>query len=264
MPAAIDHLSIAIGAAEAAGRVISAARRRLVGPVAAESKGQGDWVTAVDREAEAAALAILTTATPDIPVLAEETGGSRGERYWVVDPLDGTTNFVRGFPMVGVSIALVVDGEPHVGVVSAPLLGERWSGRRGEGAVDRSGRLLDIRAMPAGGVTATGFPFRNPERRASYLRVMTRALDRFEDLRRPGAASLDLAYSAAGVWCGFFELNLASWDVAAGALLVREAGGVVTDWSGDPTAWLLSGDIVAGAPAWHERMLSLITETAPG
>jgi myo-inositol-1(or 4)-monophosphatase len=256
-----DLLNLAIAAAESAGLVITAARRTGAA-VAAESKGIGDWVTGVDRQAEAAALAILRMATPEISVVGEETGGEITERCWVVDPLDGTTNFIRGFPMVGVSVALVEAGVPTVGVVLAPEIGERWTSRRGAGAFDRRGRRLDIRGGAAAGVTATGFPFRQPQRHDRYLQVMNAALSEFEDLRRPGAASLDLAYSAAGVWSGFFELGLNLWDLAAGALLIREAGGVVSDWAGDPVAVFQSGDILAGAPAWHERMLSLVARNA--
>jgi len=252
-----DLLHLAIAAAEAGGRVITAARADGR-PAIPESKGRGDWVTSVDREAEAAATSILRMATPEIPILAEEEGGERAERQWVVDPLDGTTNFVLGFPMVGVSVALVEAEQPTVGVVSAPELGARWSAVRGEGAFDRRGRRLDLRASPAAGVTATGFPFRHPEWQPRYLAVMTASLGEFEDLRRAGAASLDLAYCAAGVWSGFFELGLGLWDIAAGALLVREAGGVVTDWDGDESRVFRSGDILAGAPAWHERMLGLV------
>ena len=252
-----DLLHLATAAAEAGGRVINAARAS--GRVAvAESKGRGDWVTSVDREAEAAAASILRMATPEIPILAEEAGGIRAERFWVIDPLDGTTNFVLGFPMVGVSIALVESGQPAVGVVAAPELGARWCAVRGEGAFDRAGRRLDLRATPAGGVTATGFPFRHPEWQPRYLPVMSAALTEFEDLRRAGAASLDLAYCASGVWSGFFELGLGLWDIAAGALLVREAGGVVTDWDGDEDAVFQSGDILAGGPGWHQRMLELV------
>ena len=254
-----DLLHVATAAAEAGGRVITAARaagRRAV----PESKGRGDWVTSIDRDAEAAATAILRTATPEIPILAEEGGGSWAERFWVVDPLDGTTNFVLGFPMVGVSIALVEAGQPTVGVVSAPELGSRWVAMRGAGAFDRAGRRLSLIDSPAAGVTATGFPFRHPEWHARYLAVMNAALGEFEDLRRVGAASLDLAYCAAGVWSGFFELGLGLWDIAAGALLVREAGGVVTDWAGDEAAVFASGDILAGTPDWHQRMLRLVRQ----
>jgi myo-inositol-1(or 4)-monophosphatase len=131
---------------------------------------------------------------------------------------------------------------------------------RGAGAFDRAGRRLSLIDSPAAGVTATGFPFRHPEWHARYLAVMNAALGEFEDLRRVGAASLDLAYCAAGVWSGFFELGLGLWDIAAGALLVREAGGVVTDWTGDETAVFRSGDILAGGPLWHQRMLQLVRQ----
>jgi myo-inositol-1(or 4)-monophosphatase len=177
---------------------------------------------------------------------------------WVIDPVDGTTNFLRGFPVVGVSVALVEDGRPVVGAVAAPLLGEVWSAAEGKGAFDRDGRRLEVSTHPGSGVIATGFPFRRKERLPRYLPVMTAALERFEDLRRAGAASLDLAYVGAGVFDGFFELGLGIWDIAAGALLVREAGGVVTDWSGDPEAVFVSGDILAGTPSWHAAMLEIV------
>jgi myo-inositol-1(or 4)-monophosphatase len=252
-----DLVNLAVAAAEAAGRVITTAR--ATGRQApAELKGRGDWVTAVDREAEAAAASILEMATPEIPLLAEERGGTRSDRFWVVDPLDGTTNFVLGFPVVGVSVALMEAGEPSVGVVLAPELGRRWVAQRGMGAFDRAGNRLDLRRSPDAGVTATGFPFRHPEWRGRYLAVMHLALAEFEDLRRAGAASLDLAYCASGAWSGYFELGLGLWDFAAGSLLVREAGGVVTDWNGDPAAVYRSGDVLAGTPGWHARMLDLV------
>ncbi len=251
-----DLCTVALAAAQAGGDVIRAARRDA-SPLRTERKGVGDYVTAVDRAAEAAAIAVLRAAEPGIDVLAEERGGRVTERMWVIDPLDGTTNFLRGFPEVGVSIALVEDGIPTIGVVSAPFTGGGWSAVAGEGAFDAAGRRLDITESPGDGVTATGFPFRHRELAARYLPVFTRALATFEDLRRPGAATLDLAYTASGVWDGFFELNLALWDIAAGSVLVREAGGVVTDWAGDATAVYTSGDILAGAPAWHERMLAV-------
>jgi myo-inositol-1(or 4)-monophosphatase len=248
--------TLAMAAAQAAGDVIRSARRDA-GPLQTERKGVGDYVTAVDHAAEAAAVTLLVAAEPSIDVLAEERGGEVSARMWVIDPLDGTTNFLRGFPEVGVSIALVEDGVPVVGVVTAPLTGGVWSAIAGQGAFDAPGRRLDISGSAGTGVVATGFPFRRPDVRPRYLPVMTAAMETFEDLRRAGAASLDLAYSASGVWDGFFELNLALWDIAAGSLLVREARGVVTDWGGDPVAVFRSGDILAGAPAWHERMLSI-------
>jgi myo-inositol-1(or 4)-monophosphatase len=248
---------LAVAAAEAAGALVVKAHARP-GTLTAEVKSPGDYVTEVDRAAEQAAIRVLRAGAPDIAILAEESGGTRHDRMWVIDPVDGTTNFVRGFPVVGVSVALVENGRPVIGAVTAPLLGEAWSAAEGEGAFDREGRRLAVSAHPGAGVVATGFPFRHKERLPRYLPVMTRALERFEDLRRAGAASLDLAYVGAGAFDGYFELGLGLWDIAAGALLVREAGGVVTDWAGDPDAVFVSGDILAGTPAWHAAMLEIV------
>jgi myo-inositol-1(or 4)-monophosphatase len=248
---------LAVVAASAAGALVAEAHGRP-GTLTAEIKSPGDYVTEVDRAAEQAAIRVLRDGAPDIPILAEESGGTRHERMWVIDPLDGTTNFVRGFPVVGVSVALVEEGRPVVGVVIAPLLGATWSAAEGKGAVDAAGRPLSVSTHPGSGVAATGFPFRRKDRLPRYLPVMSAALERFEDLRRAGAASLDLAYVGAGVFDGFFELGLGLWDIAAGALLVREAGGVVTDWAGDPDAVFVSGDILAGTPAWHAAMLEIV------
>ena len=228
---------------------------------AATSKGTGDYVTAVDLASERAITALLREATPDIPVLGEEEGGAAlgAGRSWVVDPLDGTTNFVHGFPVVGVSVALVEEGRPVAGAVEAPFLGGRWAAARGRGAfgirdVDASRvRLAVSTREPAQAVVGTGFPFRHKDALPRYLRVMEGALERFEDLRRPGAAALDLAWVAAGVFDGFFELGLSPWDVAAGALLIEEAGGIVTDWEGSDG--YLGGDILAGSAAVHSALL---------
>ncbi len=248
---------LAIAAAAAAGELVARAHARPE-TLTAEVKSPGDYVTEVDRAAERAAIGVLRAGAPDIAILAEESGGTRNDRMWVVDPVDGTTNFLRGFPVVGVSVALVEDGRPVVGAVNAPLLGEAWSAAEGCGAADREGRRLSVSTHPGAGVVATGFPFRRKDRLPRYVRVLTSALERFEDLRRAGAASLDLAYVGAGAFDGYFELGLGLWDIAAGALLVREAGGVVTDWNGDPDAVFVSGDILAGTPSWHEVMREIV------
>lgn len=258
MPPRETLRELALAAADAAGRVIVASRSdpEALRP---QLKATGDYVTAVDRAAESAAIGVLHEGAPEIAVLAEESGGSRAERMWVIDPVDGTTNLLRGYPEVGVSIALIEDERPVIGAIVAPLTGEAWTAALGEGAKNRAGQQVRVSARAEGQVVATGFPFRRKQQNlARYLRVFEVALWRFEDLRRPGAASLDLAYSAAGVWDGFFELGLALWDIAAGALLVTEAGGVVSDWSGDQAAVYRSGDILAGSPAWHEAMLDVI------
>ena len=230
-------------------------------PGAGDAKGlPGDWVTEADLASERAMKAFLAEAAPDVPFQGEELGGDLEGLRWVVDPLDGTTNFVHGFWAVGVSIALVEDETPVAGAIAAPFMGDCWHAAAGLGASwERPGGgwvpcEVSERA-PEQAIVATGFPFRHKERLPRYLAAMERALERFEDLRRPGAACLDLAWTACGVFDGFFELGLAAWDVAAGGLLVREAGGVVTDW--DATDAFLSGDILAGSPAVHEALLAI-------
>ena len=234
---------------------------------AAERKGAGDYVTEVDRASERTIGRMLAEATPDLPLVGEEAGGAPGDRWWVVDPLDGTTNFLRRFPAVAVSVALVENGRPVVGAVHGPFLGETYVGARDLGAfaVTPDGerqRLFVSDRPPEGAVVGTGFPFRRKDLLPRYLGVMRAALERFEDLRRPGAAALDLAWVAAGVFDGFFELALNAWDVAAGAVLIEEAGGVVTDWDGGDG--YLGGDILAGSPAVHAELLALARERGAG
>jgi myo-inositol-1(or 4)-monophosphatase len=249
-------LGVAQAAARAGGEIVLAG----FGAVhEAQSKAPGDWVSAVDTNSERIVRAALLDGAPDIPVHGEEEGGERADVEWLVDPLDGTANFLHAFPIVGVSIALVAHGEPVVAVVHAPMLGETYWATAGGGAW-RDGTPLRVstRAVEEA-ICATGFPFRKKrERLDEYFPVFQRALRTFEDLRRAGSASLDLAWTSSGVFDGYFEQALAPWDVGAGALLVREAGGVVTDWSGDPHAWLHSGDIVAAPATLHERLLVLI------
>jgi myo-inositol-1(or 4)-monophosphatase len=223
------------------------------------AKAPGDWVSETDMASERAVRASLLAAAPDIPVVGEEEGGDRAPLGWLVDPLDGTANFLHRYPVVAVSVALVEDGVPVVGVVDAPLLGETYTARRGAGAWRGDERLSISDRDPDEAILATGFPFRKKrERLDEYFPVFERALRTFEDLRRAGAAALDLAWCAAGTFDGYFEQALGPWDVAAGALLVREAGGVVTDWNGDDRAWLESGDVVAGPPHVHARILDII------
>jgi myo-inositol-1(or 4)-monophosphatase len=229
-------------------------------PLAGDAKGlPGDWVTEVDLAAETAIAGFLAGATPAVPMQGEETGGAVEGLRWVVDPLDGTTNFVHRFAAVGVSVGLVEDDRPVAGAIAAPFLGDVWHAARGGGAVwERAGATEPCRVSeraPAHAVIGTGFPFRRKERLEGYLHVLHGALETFEDLRRPGAACLDLAWVACGVFDGFFELGLAAWDVAAGGILIEEAGGLVTDWDG--TAGYLSGNILAGPPAVHDELRRL-------
>jgi myo-inositol-1(or 4)-monophosphatase len=241
---------VAARAALAAGRVI------LDSPMPqAELKGHADYVTEVDRRAEEAVREVLAKETPGLGVIGEELGGDEASEYWLVDPLDGTTNYIHRFPAVGVSVALISGGRPAAGAVHAPYLGTTWTAARGQGAEQDGAPLSVSTASPEKAIVGTGFPFRHEERLEEYLEVMIPALRRFEDLRRPGAVALDLAWVASGVFDGFFELALSSWDVAAGALLIEEAGGVVTDWSGGDD--YLSGDILAGGTAVHAALVGL-------
>jgi len=214
-------------------------------------------VTATDRASEAAIVDVLREATPDIALLAEEGGGTRAGTMWAVDPLDGTTNFVHAYPQVGVSVGLIEQGRPAIGVVIAPFMDIEFAGGEGLGITRNGTRIRTSGArQPASAVVATGFPFKRKDRLPRYLPMLHGALTSFEDLRRVGSAALDLAFVAAGVFDGFFELSLSTWDVAAGAALVLEAGGVVTDWDGGDT-WLESGDILAGPPAVHAELVRL-------
>lgn len=228
---------------------------------AADTKGAGDYVTQWDRRSESAILEVLAREAPGIAVLAEERGGARARTMWAVDPLDGTTNFTRGFPSVGVSVGLLEGGVPLLGVVIAPFFNKEFAAARGKGATLNGDRLPLLRVLdPSNAVVATGFPFRNKQLLPRYLSVMEGSLQRFEDLRRAGAAALDLAWTAAGTFDGFFELGLNTWDVAAGAALVVEVGGRVTDWSGGDT-WAETGNILAASAEVHEALLELARDS---
>ena len=226
-----------------------------------ETKGAGDYVTKFDRQSETAILEVLAREAPGVAVLAEERGGTPAGTMWAVDPLDGTTNFSRGFPVVAVSVGLLHEGVPVAGVVIAPFLGLEFAASRGSGATMNGVRLPVLGPLdPSRAIVATSFPFRYKERMTRYRPVVEGALLRFDDLRRAGAAALDLAWTAAGTFDGYFELSVKPWDVAAGAALVLEVGGRVSDWSGGDR-WIETGDILAGPPAVHEVLLQLAQES---
>ena len=261
MPSLSPEVSVAIRAAERGADVVRAAGLEARIPVQAKAL-PGDYVTEVDVAAERAIATLLKAEGGGVGVHGEEGGGVDIADAWVVDPLDGTTNFAHGFWAVGVSVALVRGGRPVAGAVCAPFIGQTWAAGHGEGAWllrdgQREGPVrLTVSEREVGrAVVTTGFPFRRKELLARYLRTFEGALSTFEDLRRPGAAALDLAWVAEGVFDGFFELALGPWDVAAGGLLIQEAGGVVTDWSGGGN-WL-SGDILAGSARVHEVLVEL-------
>ena len=252
-------LAVALDAARVGGEIVA---EEFAAPRDVRAKAPGVWVSDADLRSEAAVRDALLTAVPDIPVLGEEGGGERGVLGWFVDPLDGTANFLHGLEAVGVSVGLVEDDRPIVGVVHAPLLGRTYSARLGGGAFRDGAPIRVSNRAPAQAICATGFPFRRKYLIERYLAVFVAALRSLEDLRRVGGASLDLSWTAQGVFDGYFELALGPWDVAAGGLLVREAGGVVTDWAGDDKGWLASGDVVAGSPVVHEFLLELIANNS--
>lgn len=252
-----DRLSaVAVEAARVGAGVVRRAATQARPP--SERKGSGDYVTRVDRDSESAIRRLLARRTPELPILGEEAGGEPAERYWAVDPLDGTTNFLIGFPVVDVSVALVDAGRPVIAAVELPLLGRSYRAVRGGGAWAGERRLAVSDRVPERAIVATALPFRRRERVPGFLGVLGRAFERIEDVRRAGAAAADLAWVAEGVFDGYFELGLGTWDVAAGALLVEEAGGVVTDWEGGPA--YLSGNVIAGSPDTHAALLAAILE----
>jgi myo-inositol-1(or 4)-monophosphatase len=248
-----ELLVVADRAARAGGEIVQSHFRRARD---VREKAPGDWVSDADIASETAICAVLERET-GLPVHGEEAGGEESDTGWLVDPLDGTANFVHGFDAVGVSIGLIEDGVPVAGVVHAPLLNRTFRGAQGLGAFRDDHRIHVSARPPLRAIVATGFPFRRKELLPEYEPAFAAALRTFEDLRRAGAASLDLCWSAEGVFDGFFELRLGPWDVAAGAIILREAGGIVTDWTGDDRAWLRSGNILAAPPAVHAALLEI-------
>jgi myo-inositol-1(or 4)-monophosphatase len=255
-----DLLATADRAARSGGDVV---RRYFGRPEEVRAKSPGDWVSEADLASEKEIRELLTRDSR-LPVYGEEAGGDDFDTGWLVDPLDGTSNFLHGFDAVGVSVGLIEDGVPVVGVVHAPLLDRTFHAAHGVGAF-RDERPLHVSERPTHqAIVATGFPFRHKELLPAYERALAAALRGFEDLRRAGAASLDLCWTAEGVFDGFFELRLGPWDVAAGGVIVREAGGVVTDWAGDDRAWLRSGNVLAAPPAVHAALIEIVAATGPG
>ena len=226
-------LNVAIGAAEKAGEIM---RRQLpnVSTIPVTRKARNDYVSEVDRACEAEIVREIKRFYPDHAILAEESGASGDSDYlWIVDPLDGTSNYLHGIPHFAVSIAVQHKGRTEQAVVFDPMRDELFTAQRGGGAYLNQQRMrVSPRNGLEGAILATAFPFRQRQHMKPYLNIFNRLWDQAEDFRRAGTASLDLAYVANGRVDGFFEIGLKPWDVAAGALLVREAGGVVGDFDG--------------------------------
>lgn len=259
------YLTIATRAARLAGRVILRNLPRL-GRIKVERKGHNDFVTAVDREAERVIVDTLAGAYPQHGFLAEESGdsGGGGEWRWIIDPLDGTTNFIHGYPQFAVSIALQRSGAMMAAVVLDPLRDEIFTAARGEGAYrnDRRLRVSHTRALEQA-LIATGFPHSAGARLEEFLGLMRALLPRCHSLRRAGAAALDLAHVASGQLDGFWEMGLQPWDMAAGALLVEEAGGRLADFDGNEN-FLNTGSVVCGTPEVFQQLLTVIQNERGG
>lgn len=214
-------------------------------------KGEHDFVTQADRESEAAVVSVLRQRFPEHRIVGEEGGasaGGSGEYQWLIDPLDGTTNFLQGLPIFAVSIACRRGEDLLAAVVHDPIADIWFTATRGGGAF-RDGERLRVSDRPglAGAFLATGFPFRARGALDTYLAGFRDVFLRSRAIRRCGAAAIDLAHTAAGVYDGFFEFRLSPWDVAAGALLIREAGGALCDLDGGDR-YLASGNVLAGGP----------------
>ena len=255
-------LNVAIKAARAAGALINRAAID-VESVRISQKQINDFVTEVDQASEAAIIEILLTAYPGHGILAEESGSTHGakdsEFVWIIDPLDGTTNFIHGFPVYAVSIALAVRGKVEQAVVYDPSRNDLFTATKGRGAYVNDRRLrVSKRTRLTECLISTGFPFRPGDNFQNYMAMMGDLMPRVAGLRRPGAAALDLAYVAAGYTDGFFEAGLSPWDVAAGSLLVTEAGGLVGNFTGEAD-FLDQKECLAGSPKIYGQLVPLFS-----
>jgi len=257
----MDLLALAERAARQAAGLLRDAERPI-DPSRWQSKGRNDFVTDLDRHAEDLIRDILLEATPEATLVGEEGSPElRGDGLrWIVDPLDGTTNYLHGFPACAVSIAAEVAGVLEAGIVLRLEPEIRFSATRGGGAF-QDGRRLTVSTVtePHHALIGTGFPFKYPELLPGYVEQFRRIMLATSGIRRAGSAALDLADVAAGRFDGFWELSLAPWDVAAGVLLVREAGGLVTDLAGVERG-AEQGPVVAGNPAIHRWLLRMLED----
>lgn len=254
-------LTMAVRAARAAGDLIVRYVDRI-DTLTITPKGRNDFVSEVDRQAEQEIVNILSRAYPDHAFLGEEGGRHglpKGEYTWVIDPLDGTTNFLHGFPQYAVSIALLHRGQLSQAVIYDPVRNDLYTASRGRGAFLNDRRIrVSKRDKLQDALIGTGFPYRDFTHLDAYTAMFRDLVQKTSGLRRPGSASLDLAWLAAGHTDGFFEIGLNPWDIAAGCLLILEAGGLVSDFAGEEN-YLQSGNVVAGNPKVFVQLLQTIT-----
>jgi len=259
-------LNIAIKAARRAGQIINRASNDL-DLLQVTSKQPNDFVTEVDKAAEASIIETLQEAYPGYGILAEESGqtAAKGdnEYQWIIDPLDGTTNFIHGMPQYAVSIALAKGGSLEQAVVFDPNRNELFTASKGAGAFLNERRIrVSRRTKLQDSLLGTGFPYRSFDKVDTYLAIFKELSQKTAGQRRPGAASLDLAYVACGRYDGFWEFGLSPWDMAAGALLISEAGGLVSDLRGEPN-YLETGNLIAGTPKVFAPLLKLVERHLP-
>jgi myo-inositol-1(or 4)-monophosphatase len=256
----VNDVEVAVEAARRGAAVLLRYWEQL-GKDDADTKARNDWVSRADRESEQEIVAAILGHFPTDACLGEEFGldhGRRSERTWIIDPLDGTSNYLQHFPVWSISIALRTGDEFTAAVIYEPLRDLFFTAERGAGAF-RGGERMHVSDQPGveGSFLATGFPFRAQEYVKTYVQIFEDVIRVAKGVRRAGSAALDLAYTAAGVFDGFFEMHLAPWDVAAGSLLIREAGGLMTDFSGGD-GWLERGNVVGASPAVHAELIAMI------
>ena len=256
-------LNIAVRAARAAGEVIIRSLNRLES-LTITSKGRNDFVSEVDHAAEAEIIKLIRKNYPNHAFLAEESGRmGDSDTLWIIDPLDGTTNFLHGFPVFAVSIACQIRGRLEHGVVYDPISQEIFAATRGAGAHldNRRIRVSKQRGLE-GALIGTGFPYRaNAKYIDSYLAMLKAVMENTAGVRRPGSASLDMAYVAAGRTDGFWEIGLSPWDTAAGTLLIQEAGGRIGTLTG--SEYTQGGNVLAGSPKVYAALLELLAPHIP-
>ena len=258
-------MNIAVRAARDAGKVVVQFMDRI-DRLPVITKEKNDFVTEVDQKAEQVIVNTLRQAFPDHAILAEESGrsgNSDSEYQWIIDPLDGTTNYLHGFPQFSISIALKQRDKLVLGVVYDPLRQELFTASLGDGAYLNNRRIRVSKQMGLNGaLLGTGFPYKDFRYLDNYMDMFKSLVTETSGLRRAGSAALDLAYVACGRLDGFWEMNLQSWDIAAGALLVREAGGIITDFSANDD-YLKSGNVIAANPKVFNQMLKTLEPHIP-
>lgn len=255
-------LNVAIKAARAAGSIINRASLDL-DILKINTKAPNDFVTEVDQAAENAIIETLLQAYPDHGILAEESGRAHGAKHsefvWIIDPLDGTTNFIHGFPVYCVSIALAHRGVVQQAVVYDPTRNDLFYATKGRGAFLNDKRLrVSKRTRMSDALIGTGFPFRRGDNFKRYVKMFEEVMTQCAGLRRPGAAALDLCYVAAGYYDAFFETGLNPWDVAAGSLIITEAGGLIGNFTGEAD-FLNQREVVAGSPKIYGQLVQILS-----